>query len=106
MSPTTAGKTPLDALRSFERTTAQGLGSLWGMTLEHLSEKQAKAAAAWTPDPKGDVARTPDGVVVTTKALMMQDLLNNDRHYTIETYQYHVNQDIRLLYLGIDSCPE
>ena len=46
MSPTTAGKTPLDALRSFERTTAQGLGSLWGMTLEHLSEKQAKAAAA------------------------------------------------------------
>ena len=51
MSPTTDGKTPFDALRSFERKTAQGLGSLWGMTLQHLSEKQANAAAAWTPDP-------------------------------------------------------
>ena len=106
MSPTTAGKTPLDALRSFERKTAQGLGSLWGMTLEHLSEKQAKAAAAWTPDPKGGVARTPDGVVVTSKELVMQVLLNSDGNYTIEGYQDRMNQSIGLIYLGMDWGPE
>jgi hypothetical protein len=106
MSPTTAGKTPLDALRSFERKTAQGLGSLWGMTLEHLSEKQAKAAATWTPDPEGGVARTPDGVVVTSKELVMQVLLNSDGNYTIEGYQDRMNQSIGLIYLGMDWGPD
>ena len=106
MSPTTAGKTPLEALRSFQRTTAQGLGSLWGMTLEHLSEKQAKDAAAWTPDPEGGVARTPDGVVVTSKELVMQVLLNADGNYTIEGYQARMDQSIGLIYLGMDWGPE
>jgi hypothetical protein len=106
MSPTNAGKNPIDALRSFERTAAQGLGSLWGMMLDHLSEKHAKAAAAWTEDQDGGVGRTPDGILVTSKELVMQVLLNADGNYTIEGYQERMNKSIGLIYLGMDWGPE
>jgi hypothetical protein len=106
MSPTNAGKNPIDALRSFERTAAQGLGSLWGMMLDHLSEKHAKAAAAWTEDQDGGVGRTPDGILVTSKELVMQVLLNADGYYTIEGYQERMNKSIGLIYLGMDWGPE
>jgi hypothetical protein len=106
MSPTNAGKNPIDALRSFERTAAQGLGSLWGMMLEHMSEKHAKAAAAWTEDQDGGVGRTPDGILVTSKELVMQVLLNADGYYTIEGYQERMNKSIGLIYLGMDWGPE
>ena len=106
MSPNTVGKNPIDALRSFERTTAQGLGSMWGMMLEHLSEKHAKAAAAWTENQEGGVGRTPDGILVTSKQLVMQVLLNADGNYTIQGYQARMNKSIGLIYLGMDWGPE
>ena len=67
MSPNADGTKPIDAVGSFARTTAQGLGSLWGMMLEHLSEKHAKAAATWSENQEGGVGRTPDGILVPAR---------------------------------------
>src|SRR5450631_741570 len=106
MSPNADGTKPIDAVGSFARTTAQGLGSLWGMMLEHLSEKHAKAAATWSENREGGVRRTPDGILVTSKELVMQVLLNADGNYTIEGYQARMNQSIGLIYLGMDWGPE
>ena len=106
MSPNADGNKPIDPVGSFARTTAQGLGSLWGMMLEHLSEKHAKAAAAWSENQQGGVGRTPDGILVTSKELVMQVLLNADGNYTIEGYQARMNQSIGLIYLGMDWGPE
>src|ERR1700737_2255312 len=102
MSPNADGNNPIDPVGSFARTTAQGLGSLWGMMLEHLSEKHAKAAATWSENQEGGVGRTPDGILVTSKELVMQVLLNADGNYTIEGYQARMNQSIGLIYLGMD----
>src|SRR5260370_10042235 len=106
MSPNADGNNPIDPVGSFARTTAQGLGSLWGMMLEHLSEKHAKAAAAWSENQEGGVGRTPDGILVTSKELVMQVLLNADGNYTIEGYQARMNQSIGLIYLGMEWVPE
>ena len=106
MSPNADGNKPIDPVGSFARTTAQGLGSLWGMMLEHLSEKHAKAAASWSENQEGGVGRTPDGILVTSKELVMQVLLNADGNYTIEGYQARMNQSIGLIYLGMDWGPE
>ena len=106
MSPNADGNKPIDPVGSFARTTAQGLGSLWGMMLEHLSEKHAKAAATWSENQEGGVGRTPDGILVTSKELVMQVLLNADGNYTIEGYQARMNQSIGLIYLGMDWGPE
>ena len=106
MSPNADGPGLIDALGKFERTTAQGLGSLWGMMLEHLSEKHAKAAAAWMENQEGGAGRTPDGVLVTSKELVMKVLLNADGNYTIEGYQARMNQSIGLIYLGMDWGPD
>jgi hypothetical protein len=106
MSQTADGPSLVDKLGSFERTTAQGLSSMWGLVLDHLSEKHAKAAAAWAVDQEGGVGRTPDGILVTSKELVMQVLLNADGNYTIEGYQARMNQSIGLIYLGMDWGPE
>ena len=106
MSPNADGPGLIDALGKFERTTAQGLGSLWGMMLEHLSEKHAKAAAAWMENQEGGAGRTPDGILVTSKELVMKVLLNADGNYTIEGYQARMNQSIGLIYLGMDWGPD
>ena len=106
MSPNADGNNPIDPVGSFARTTAQGLGSLWGMMLEHLSEKHAKAAAAWSENREGGVGRTPDGILVTSKELVMKVLLNADGNYTIEGYQARMNQSIGLIYLGMDWGPD
>ncbi len=106
MSPNADGPDLIDALGKFERTTAQGLGTLWGLMLEHLSEKQAKTAAAWMENQEGGAGRTADGILVTSKELVMKVLLNADGNYTIEGYQARMNQSIGLIYLGMDWGPE
>jgi hypothetical protein len=106
MSSDAVGTDPVKALGSFERTTAQGVSAIWGMVLETLSDKHAKAAAAWAVDQKGGVGRTPDGILVTSKELVMQVLLNADGNYTIEGYQPRMEQSIGLIYLGMDWGPE
>src|SRR5476651_2690637 len=106
MSPNADGPGLIDALGKFGRTTAQGIGSAWGMMLDHLSEKHAKTAAAWAENQQGGVGRIPDGILVTSKELVTQVLLNTDGNYTIEGYQARMNQSIGLIYLGMDWGPE
>jgi hypothetical protein len=106
MSETAAEPSLVDKLGAFKRTTAQGLSSMWGIMLDHLSDKHAKAAAAWTQDQEGGVGRTPDGVLVTSKELVMQVLLNSDGRYTNHGYQPRMDQSIGPIFLGMDWGPE
>jgi hypothetical protein len=106
MSPNADKPSLIDKLGSVERTAAQGLSSLWGMVLDSLSDKHAKAAAAWTVNQEGGVGRTADGILVTSKELVMQVLLNSEGNYTIEGYQPRMKQSIGVIYLGMDWGPE
>ena len=106
MSPNADEPSLIDKLGSVERTTAQGLSSLWGMILDNLSDRHAKAAAAWTVNQEGGVGRTADGILVTSKELVMQVLLNAEGNYTIEGYQPRMKESIGVIYLGMDWGPE
>src|ERR1700753_4295286 len=61
---------------------AGGLSTMWGLVLDHLVDKHAQAVAATRVNPEGGVARTPEGIVVTSKELYLQVLLNADGNYT------------------------
>jgi hypothetical protein len=94
------------ALNKIERKTAQDAGTVWGLMLDHFVDKHLEAAAAMKIEPEGGVARTPEGVVVTSKELVLQVLLNADGNYTIEGYQPRMQQSIGVIYLGMDWGPE
>ena len=89
-----------------ERKFARDAGTVWGMILDHLVDKHVESAAAMKINPDGGVARTPEGVVVTSKELVLQVLLNADGNYTIEGYQPRMEQSIGVIYLGMDWGPE
>ncbi|MDB5606890.1 MAG: Cytochrome [Bradyrhizobium sp.] len=89
-----------------ERKFARDAGTVWGLVLDHLVDKHVEAAAAMKINPEGGVARTPEGIVVTGKELVLQVLLNADGNYTIEGYQPRMEQSIGIIYLGMDWGPE
>jgi hypothetical protein len=83
-----------------------GLSAMWGLVLDHLVDKHAQAVAATRVNPEGGVARTPDGVVVTSKELYLQVLLNADDNYTNAGYQKRMEQSFGPTFLGMDWTPE
>src|SRR4029077_15072871 len=85
-----------------ERKFARDAGTVWGMILDHLVDKHVESEAAMKINPEGGVARTPEGVVVTSKELVQQVLLNADGNYTIEGYQPRMEQSIGVIYHGMD----
>lgn len=87
-------------------TIAGGLSAMWGLMLDHLVDKHAQAVAATRVNPEGGVARTPDGVVVTSKELYLQVLLNADDNYTNAGYQKRMEQSFGPIFLGMDWTPE
>jgi hypothetical protein len=95
-----------NTLNVTERKVARDAGTVWGLVLDHLVEKHVEAAAAMKINPEGGVARTPEGIVVTSKELVLQVLLNADGNYTIEGYQPRMEQSIGVIYLGMDWGPE
>ena len=95
-----------NSLNVSERKVARDAGTVWGLVLDHLVDKHVQAAAAMKINPEGGVARTPDGIVVTSKDLVLQVLLNADGNYTIEGYQPRMEQSIGVIYLGMDWGPE
>src|SRR5207244_8864242 len=96
----------MDTVNSLARKGARDVSNLWGMMLDHLSDNHAKAAAAWKVNPEGGAARTPDGVVVTSKELVMQVFLNAEGNYSVDGYQQRMSQSIGPIYLGMDWGPE
>ena len=52
------------------------------------------------------MARTADGVVVTSKELYLQVLLNADDNYTNAGYQKRMEQSFGPIFLGMDWGPE
>jgi hypothetical protein len=81
---------------------AGGLSTMWGLVLNHLVDKHAQAVAGTKVDPEGGLARTPQGVVVTSKELYLQVLLNADGNYTNAGYQKRMEQSFGPIYLGMD----
>jgi hypothetical protein len=75
---------------------------MWGLVLDHLVDKHAQSVATTRVNPEGGVARTPDGVVVTSKELYLQVLLNADDCYTNAGYQQRMSQSFGPIYLGMD----
>jgi hypothetical protein len=106
MAANADGPGSIDALSSFARTTAEGVSTMWGMMLDHLSDKHAKAVSARRVDPEGGVVRTADGIVVTSKELVMQVFLNAEGNYSVSGYQERMTKSIGPIYLGMDWGPE
>lgn len=88
------------------KTISGGLSAMWGLMLDHLVDKHAQAVAATRVNPEGGVARTPEGIVVTSKELYLQVLLNADDNYTNAGYQKRMEQSFGPIFLGMDWTPE
>ncbi len=106
MSPNADGPGLIDALGTLERKAARSVSTLWGMMLDHLSDSHAKAVSARTVHPEGGVVRTADGIVVTSKELVMQVFLNAEGNYSVKGYDERTRQSIGPIYLGLDWGPE
>ena len=89
-----------------KRSGAGGLSAMWGLVLDHLTDKHAQAVAATRVNPEGGVARTSEGVIVTSKELYLQVLLNADDNYTNAGYQERMEQSFGAIFLGMDWSPE
>ncbi|MBV9565031.1 MAG: hypothetical protein JOY90_31970 [Bradyrhizobium sp.] len=89
-----------------EGPIVRSASSIWGLVLDHLVDKHMEAVAAMRVNPPGGVARTSDGVVVTSKELYDQVLLNADGNYTNAGYQERMEQSIGPIFLGMDWGPE
>src|SRR5262245_34942284 len=87
-------------------SAAGGASAMWGLVLDHLVDKHAQSVASTRVNPEGGVARTPDGVVVTTRELYLQVLLNADGNYTNAGYQERMSQSFGPIFLGMDWGPE
>ena len=106
MSPDADGPGLSETLSRLERKGARTASNLWGMMLDHLSDSHAKAAAGWKVNPQGGVVRTADGVVVTSKELVMEVFLNAAGNYSVSGYQKRMTESIGPIYLGMDWGPE
>ncbi len=106
MSSDTDGSKLFSTLGSVARTQVKGLSAMWGMMLDQLSTSHARAVAAGTVNPEGGVARTADGVVVTSKELVMQVFLNADENYSVKGYNERAANSIGPIYLGLDWGPQ
>src|SRR5689334_11002479 len=94
------------SLNMAERKFARDAGTVWGLVLDHLVDKHIEAAAAMKINPEVGVARTPEGIVVTSMELVLHVLLNSVGNYTIEGYQPCMEQSICVNYLGMDWGPK
>jgi hypothetical protein len=106
MASDTDGADFINKLSGLARTQVKGLSAMWGMVLDQLTTSHAKAAAAWTVNPEGGVIRTADGVVVTSKELVMQVFLNAEENYSVKGYNERASNSIGPIYLGLDWGPE
>src|SRR5215813_1695561 len=88
------------------KTAAGGASAIWGLVLDHFVDKHAQSVAATRVNPEGGVARTSEGVVVTSKELYLQVLLNTDDCYTNSGYQERMSQSFGPIFLGMDWGPE
>ena len=95
-----------DQLAKQARAAAGGASAMWGLVLDHLADKHTQSVAATRVNPEGGVARTADGVVVTSKELYLQVLLNADDYYTNAGYQERMSQSFGPIFLGMDWGPE
>jgi hypothetical protein len=88
------------------RSAAAGISAIWGLVLDHLVDKHLAAAASMRVNPEGGVARTPDAILVTSKELYLQVLLNAEGTYTNAGYQKRMKQSIGPIFLGMDWGPD
>ena len=86
-----------------QNAIAGGASAIWGLALDQMIDKHMQDAAAMKVYPPGGVARISDDVVVvTSRELYMQVLLNADGNYTNSGYQKRMEQSIGPIFLGMD----
>ncbi len=100
----TAGRTgPKNEPILGQTAIAGGASAIWGLVLDQLVDKHMQDVAAVKVYPAGGVTRiSEDVVVVTSKELYMQVLLNADGNYTNSGYQRRMEQSIGPIFLGMD----
>ena len=103
MSDTAGRSGPKDEAIKGQNAIAGGASAIWGLVLDHLVDKHMQDVAAMKVYPAGGVARiSEDVVVVTSKDLYMQVLVNADGNYSNSGYQKRMEQSIGPIFLGMD----
>jgi hypothetical protein len=97
------------AMRDLEAKGQVAIAGLWKAALEELHARPAgTGAATWATTPSGDsgVKRTRDGVLVSSKQLVMQVYLNAAKNYSVDGYLKRMGKTFGEIYLGLDDGPE
>jgi hypothetical protein len=97
------------AMRDLETRGEVAISGLWKAALEELHAKPAgTGAATWAsaPQPDSGVKRTRDGILVSSKKLVMQVYLNAAKNYSVDGYRQRMAKTFGEIYLGMDEGPD
>jgi cytochrome P450 len=98
------------ALRALGQEGISGLADLWHAMLAELSTKKHGAAASTTlaapPDQGAGIVRTGDGVLVSSKKLVMEVYHDPAGNYSVCGYAERLRKSFGMIYLGLDKGPE
>jgi hypothetical protein len=101
------GRQEIARLREVERQQGCEAGALaWKAALEDpdaLSSFSSASVWAAIRSHHGGVLRIPQGVLVASRALVDQVLLDADKRTTVDGYQQRLRQSIGAIYLGLDD---
>jgi len=98
------------ALRALGQEGISGLDDLWHAMLAELSTKKHGAAASTTlaapPDQGAGAVRTGDGVLVSSKKLVMEVYHDPAGNYSVCGYAERLRKSFGEIYLGLDKGAE
>ena len=97
------------ALRALGQEGISGLDDLWQAMLAELSAKKHGAPAstlAAPPDPASGAMRTGDGVLVSSKKLVMEVYHDPAGNYSVCGYAERLRKSFGEIYLGLDKGAE
>ena len=97
------------ALRALGQEGISGLDDLWQAMLAELSAKKHGAPAstlAAPPDPASGAMRTGDGVLVSSKKLVMEVYHDPAGNYSVCGYAERLRKSFGMIYLGLDKGAE
>jgi len=97
------------ALRALGQEGISGLDDLWQAMLAELSAKKHGAPAsalAAPPDPAAGAVRTGDGVLVSSKKLVMEVYHDPAGNYSVCGYAERLRKSFGMIYLGLDKGAE
>jgi hypothetical protein len=100
------GEAYIQKLLQAEKLGAPGMSQQWKALLEDISARSSNTSASvWAAirENHGGVLRTPYGVLVAGKDLVMQVFQNASGHYSVSGYAHRMRQSFGEIYLGLDD---